>query len=982
MLVLIYILNSQQNHQNDGDIAQSGTQVQKLSAVKICGQYAMPDPNNLASACICQGSSLVLQTDLVSCACPASMYYNSLEKSCLSCPSGTPDISQSFCYSANTKYFNLATKLYTNCYSNSLSSPTQNYCMCTASAYLKGSMCTACPGARSNDLLTCLCPDGSRFDESSGTCLACLITGQVFNDRSVCTCEIGTVNIGNSSCQVCAHGSVDRNPGVVNMEGCMCEDKRYYWSNTINRCVRCAFGNTEAGNSCACPVQISMINLANNNCTCFGNTYFDGHFCVEKLVNEMKVCGSYAKPDPNNAMACICDDSSLVLQADAINCKCKTGFYYNSASKTCLTCTTGTPDLLQTFCVCPSISNYFDMVSQTCKACPSGGRTSASSNACICFVPGNYLKPIIDKEATCAPCFGGQLMRTTDKLTCKCTSPKRFDEYANECISCNAIFTSSLLYNDRSICMCPEIGQVNINNASCQQCVSGSVDNNPGQLNADGCQCINKNYFWSNQNNTCTECPYGISNFSNQCVCPVQSVVNSLNNSCICFGFFYFDGHSCVKCPLNSILSNNVCKCNSDSYLNADQTACIQCPLQSSPNNGQTLCNCEGNNLFDISSNTCNAAACPEFSSVINNVCTCSNGLIMNNNMCKSCPLNSVADSSTFTSCLCDGNYIYFASSNSCEACPSNSVKSGNICECDGQSYQESISNSLPSCYLCPSSSSPDKQAKTCVCSGNSFYTPSANSCSACLENSTVVNNVCTCDSDSYLVSQNANLTVCFKCPVFSTPDNVNFTCVCQSNQFYSPSNNTCTSCLQNSSIVNNNCVCDSDSYQVSNSSGLVSCFKCPPLSTPNQQQLTCVCPISAYYTQANNSCTLCPQNSLQTDNICVCQNSFMNLQNSACISDCSVENAYISFNNTACVQYCTPFYIALSDDKCVDKCVILNADKTRCVQKCKNSFLNVAGDQCVNDCFEEDGNSYLDGERCSIEKCVKKDGVEFEILD
>ncbi|CAL6106977.1 Hypothetical_protein [Hexamita inflata] len=105
----------------------------------------------------------------------------------------------------------------------------------------------------------------------------------------------------------------------------------------------------------------------------------DDNYCLSiQKLSAMKVCGKYARPDPNFLETqCICNDSSLVLLTNGIDCKCQNNLYYNKFYKTCLQCPNNqNPDLSQQFCLCSNNSLYFDHETVQCKSCGTGSLTS------------------------------------------------------------------------------------------------------------------------------------------------------------------------------------------------------------------------------------------------------------------------------------------------------------------------------------------------------------------------------------------------------------------------------------------------------------------------------------------------------------------------------------------------------------------------------------------------------------------------------
>ncbi|CAL6037716.1 Conserved_hypothetical protein [Hexamita inflata] len=850
------------------------------SLTVLCGANAKPDLNTGYSTCTCNDSSLVLNQDKKSCSCPPKTYFNAFDRTCLSCPSGTsPDPLQTFCVCSNIEFFEVHSKTCQLCPKNSFTSSSSNVCNCMKiKQYIREEQCKDCGGGStgsSADGLSCLCDGNTKisayFDELQTKCVPCgnpFLTAMVIKDRSVCICKvIGEVNINNQSCQSCPATAVDKNPGVQNVDGCQCINSSYFWSALNNTCTLCPFGVANSENKCVCPPNSQVDNL-NNSCLCYGNSFFDGHGCVEcpkdsnvvdnvcrfnssanpyhlqvecprkstpnaenttcvcdgnffytrssNTCNEcpsnssitnniceinqyagkelLPSCGVHALPDKASGnVTCVCNDSSLVLLSDGINCGCPSQNYFNSVLRTCLECPSGlSPDGTQSFCVCSS-KYYFDLEYQSCYLCPKDSLTTPYSNVCNCKKDKAYVR-MVKGDEKCEGCGGGAKSSTFDSQSCSCDDNKkentRFDELQNKCVPCGTAFLTAMTYKDRSVCICKVIGEVNINNQSCQTCPSNSVNKNPGVNNLDGCQCINSSYFWSALNNTCTLCPFGVSNSDNQCVCPRYSQLNTKNDGCICYGNFIFDGHSCVE-------SNN---CSSQSYQTVDQ----------------------------------------------NGVPTCF-----------SCPIGSAANNISKT-CVCSGNFFYLKSNNSCVSCPANSQVSNNVCSCSGESYQVSFQNGVPSCFLCPAGSKANNIHQTCDCNRNSVYDQIKNICNQCSENSLASNNICSCSQQSFQKPTQDGSLSCYLCPSGSKANQASLSCDCDGNFFYQESSKSCIECPVNSQVSGNICVCSIQSYQIQSQKGL-SCFLCPSGSTPNQINQTCDCSGNAIYASSSNSCNECP---------------------------------------------------------------------------------------------------------------------------
>ncbi|CAL6026337.1 Conserved_hypothetical protein [Hexamita inflata] len=414
-------------------------------------------------------------------------------------------------------------------------------------------------------------------------------------------------------------------------------------------------------------------------------------------------------------------------------------------------------------------------------------------------------------------------------------------------------------------------------NNTCTSCLSNShLDNNE-------CVCDSDSYLSSNTSGvlTCFKCPSGATpdNTNKTCTCPANKFYSSGNNTC-------------TSCLSNSTLVNNECVCDSDSYLSSNTSGvltCFKCPSGATPDNTNKTCTCPANKFYSSGNNTC--TSCLSNSTLVNNECVCDSDSYLSSNTsgvltCFKCPSGATPDNTNKT-CTCPANKFYSSGNNTCTSCLSNSTLVNNECVCDSDSYLSSNTSGVLTCFKCPSGATPDNTNKTCTCPANKFYSSGNNTCTSCLSNSTLVNNECVCDSDSYLSSNTSGVLTCFKCPSGATPDNTNKTCTCPANKFYSSGNNTCTSCLSNSTLVNNECVCDSDSYLSSNTSGVLTCFKCPSGATPDNTNKTCTCPANQFYSSDNNTCTSCLSNSTLVNNECVCDSDSYLSSNTSGVLTC-----------------------------------------------------------------------------------------------
>ncbi|CAL6029625.1 Conserved_hypothetical protein [Hexamita inflata] len=456
---------------------------------------------------------------------------------------------------------------------------------------------------------------------------------------------------------------------------------------------------------------------------------------------------------------------------------------------------------------------------------------------------------------------------------------------------------------------------------------------------------------------------------------------------------------SSVKCPCfeGAQLTKGVCYCTPESKFDNANSIC-KCDSGRPLMNG--LCKCPENSVLQDTDCVCQ----PTNSVMKNGVCTCDSSSFQTSAAgqtltCQKCPDGATSESGT--TCTCSGDY-YYKQDNTCNKCPDNSIINNitNVCICDSHSYEVSSSNGLPTCFKCPVTATPDQSGYTCTCPNSYFYSGSAtNLCVKCGENSSVQNNVCVCNANSYEVSNNAGSLTCFTCPVNSvsqndsktclcngnffykssdssciecpadsSPDNTKQTCVCanfkqyisarpacqscplnnyyelstnscvpcDSGKFYNSSNNVCVSCLLNSHVDGNGCTCDSNSFQVSKVDGVATCTKCPDASAPDAGQTTCVCNTYFQYISASNTCQACPLN------------YYYILASNSCVA-CPL-NKFYNISSNLCVACLANS--AVSGTGCVCNAdsyqTAINSGVASCVKCPSGSSINAGKTSCV----------------------------------
>ncbi|CAL6082714.1 Conserved_hypothetical protein [Hexamita inflata] len=219
------------------------------------------------------------------------------------------------------------------------------------------------------------------------------------------------------------------------------------------------------------------------------------------------------------------------------------------------------------------------------------------------------------------------------------------------------------------------------------------VDNLTQQLNCTS------NYGYSIVNGSCI-----------QVTCAISGQ-QSINGICQCTN-------------INSIVQSGSCVCPPNS--NVIGTACVCSISGQTMINGQCVCQTSGafvnNNICTCgvnSINISNSCSCPSGANLVNGVCTCSNiNAYISGNQCV-CPINSYLDGNTCT-------------------CPSNSQIVNNQCVCN-QITGQIINNGVCQCKTIGAF----VNNGACIC--GQYAVNTSDTCT-CPTNSTLVNNICTCD--------------------------------------------------------------------------------------------------------------------------------------------------------------------------------------------------------------------------------------------
>ncbi|CAL6031995.1 Conserved_hypothetical protein [Hexamita inflata] len=189
--------------------------------------------------------------------------------------------------------------------------------------------------------------------------------------------------------------------------------------------------------------------------------------------------------------------------------------------------------------------------------------------------------------------------------------------------------------------------------------------------------------------------------YNNSCICPLNSQIIGIACVCSISGQTMQNGQ-CACTTIGAVVINGACSCGVNG-INTSNTC--SCPSGSSLVNG--VCTCMNMNAY-ISGGQC---VCPRYSSLIGNTCTCpSNSKIVNNECACSLIIGQIMNNGL---CQCYTNGAFVSNggcacglnalniSNTCK-CPDNSSLINNVCTCDKIIGQQIISGSCQ----CPSGQS------------------------------------------------------------------------------------------------------------------------------------------------------------------------------------------------------------------------------------------------------------------------------------
>eukprot|EP00703_Trepomonas_sp_PC1_P000473 JAP96133.1 Hypothetical protein TPC1_10634 [Trepomonas sp. PC1] len=445
------------------------------------------------------------------------------------------------------------------------------------------------------------------------------------------------------------------------------------------------------------------------------------------------------------------------------------------------------------------------------------------------------------------------------KFICICTQPTQFyNGTLNTCVECplsnpitNQFDSCSCPMNEifdfsSQICVCDQIS-INISN----QCVSCL---NAEKISEFSCNCTDydtkflkccepSQYFIDNR---CYDCPGVLTN--QVCTC-LDGWFNQTAGVCHC-EFGYFDG-KCTECPVKTYLNElrTSCYCENRTFIYNSQAGICECPADMTPIQvDQLICvPCAQNQITDYFGVQVKCEC-----SMINADENCECQGYFDGIQCILCDL--ISSNLAKSKCQCEPNqeFSYLTKK----------------CECTRPFVQ------LAQCIKCPLYTDFDNQK--CICGKNEVYNDQMN----------------TCDCAGIFDH------VCLGCPSFSI--SAVQSCTCPSQQLFNPLLLKCECVDGQSYVFDGQCVlCPVNSFYSAEtlcscsvgtfSFSLQQCVSCGQFEIFNvsiqkcdcQFSFTnvtnqCVCLQEGYF---NGMCTICPLHSTLTQQICVCDTNYVQVQ-------------------------------------------------------------------------------------------------------
>eukprot|EP00828_Plagiopyla_frontata_P014708 TRINITY_DN1919_c0_g1_i17.p1 TRINITY_DN1919_c0_g1~~TRINITY_DN1919_c0_g1_i17.p1 ORF type:complete len:2671 (+),score=531.96 TRINITY_DN1919_c0_g1_i17:5491-13503(+) len=857
---------------------------------------------------------------------------------------------------------------------------------CPTDYFVNAGKCTQCSTQDANFAKCTSCA------ETSGNCLACETNYYLLNSKRGCTSSCGGVAaspneyISAINSYTCVVSCVsESNHLAIDEITCLtsCPDFTYSDSNICKNCAT----NCKTCTSTNCQLCDTgyFVDVAGTACV----TNCDSSFINKPKTQCVASCQSHEKSfksATSNQCVYNCqtnDSSYLKYTQDACVSVCDTSQeYYPDSEGICRKCSE-VPGDMQLCQACTSAS--------VCIKCATNTQLKQDSTGCFSNCIADY---VLDTDGTCILKSACSLLNLEgNKCVTGCTAKTQIALTSiKQCVYCN--------YYGNQMTNCSECVRLD----SCTKCLYGylnpthtgcvaSCSTNQWYISFDRTQCVAKcslisqypsaveenycvsscktdeNTFLSNDGKVCVlqcdedneqypdssgNCKY-CSNTISQCETCEIFVTSVICTKCQLYSFIKQDGSGCVSDCWNN---------DGNSYISMDRTKCV------------ASCYVDSLSYGSLDNTQC-VSVCGE------------QQYINQNHLCKACSeisncLNCSFSSLVLTCTKCNVGYYFSKDSKKCvQDCKTE----------DNNAYLNAAKTQcVPNCTTDDFPNVLTKDSTGCISScslESSFLSTNKIQCiEACPQPSQfALNFVChTCDSqiENCTTCAYASSATCLSCSsgFFLSLDKKSCKAGCIYPEIKNFAGTACISgCVSESKKLNLNqtqCKTNCEANEFSNASDTVNavCMLC----AQNLDLLNCeTCEYSSTYPN-NVKCTACKAGSFISVNQSACVSDcsllkqYKNTDKNKCVADCHAEDAtyYLQKDNLTCATTCNVGeYKSGSECKYCSEtlanCSLCNADATLCTTCRTGFYLTSTSNGCVKDC-KEDNNHLLNKE---LTQCI-----------
>jgi len=433
--------------------------------------------------------------------------------------------------------------------------------------------CKNCIGEKPDDCMECT--EGYYKFPGRG-CLPC--TQNVYN--TVASCEAPPLNI--------TYGIIER---------------------ATTKTLTCVKGS-RISVKCAGPVSYCETASSSTTCSICMEGYYlnlteyicepcsDSGCKICKTVGQCSECrtGYYLKY-LNNVYSCMTCPQEKCTACSATTCTaCQAGYKLSNENK-CVECTE-----LSKYdeCNCAS-GTYWDATNKHCDSCSSNCIKCISQDRCTKCSDGNYLD-VGTKSCKYNSVSGcGSVFETG---TCKiCKAGRYFNADSNTCDSCSIKWPGCLICDSVTCYTCSSGFYFDAAKNSCTTCSSAIINCATCSSGSICDQCAN-GYYWDSAASACQPCMKGCT------LCASGTTCEACTDN-----YVYSTISACISCPEGCRKCENEKKCsicNKGYFLDKEYELCGKCHGLCTKCVGQSLANC---------------TECIETAEMVNNLCTCKNGL-------------------------------------------------------------------------------------------------------------------------------------------------------------------------------------------------------------------------------------------------------------------------------------------------------------------------------------------------------------------